>query len=596
MNFLALDGESIDNNLCLLGTDQDQLEVRCHSSGWLSTRDILDFLWSLRFKARGYVLVWFSAHYDVNHIVRDLSEEGKNALFNSEPVVVNGYKIHYFPRKFFRVKKLDSQESSITLYDVWSFFGVSFISACEKFLADDSEWRTHRARIEWGKQARVSFTQQDFSMMRQYNKTECILLVKMMDKIFSMLERNNLSLSRWYGPSALAGTILRTNNIHLEYPEEKDWLEESPEMETPLYCAYFGGRIEAFKLGSFKKVFYYDINSAYPTALSQVWRISEKWNYHKSYQEEFCSVWHIKWSLPKSVHIGLFPFRDHTGSIFFPSSGEGWFWHPEIAFAMKHFRPYIKVIEGYSQRQRKSRMRELVLELYQKRQALKAAGDDSEYVLKIALNSMYGKFAQRLGTAPYRNLCWAGYTTSYTRAKLLEATLKTSDSVIAFATDGIISTSPIKGLKFSKELGDWSTDIWQQAAVLMPGVYFLKSGDDIKTGIRGFKNLPWSDVLSDLTRKGCATTTQRIFVSHKLATMQPKAFGNDYLGFVDFNRTITPQNLDKRKYHFSQIKNWEKNHCDSEIRNYISKECSAPIKGFSDQSWEQEIYYEEEEL
>jgi hypothetical protein len=604
MNFLALDGESINDNLCLLGSNTD-LELRCHSSRWLSTAELVDFLWSLRWKSKGSTFVWFSAHYDVNHIARDLSQGGKDALFNSEPVVFKGYKLHYFTRKFLRIKKLDSNESAVTIYDVWSFFGSSFIKACEKFLVNDAQWKEHQEKIEWGKKARVAFQQRDFEEMREYNLAECQLLVKMMNNIEGMLTRNDLSLSRWYGPSALAGTILRSNDIQLEYPDETEWLEDYPQLREPFYCAYFGGRIEAFQLGSFRKVYYYDINSAYPTALSQVWRVSENWEHHKKYSNLFASVWHIRWKLPKTCHIGLFPFRDSTGSIYFPSAGEGWYWQPEIEYALKYWKPYITVLEGYSQRQRKSKMTELVLALYKKRQQLKAIKDDSEYVLKIALNSMYGKFAQRLGKAPYRNLCWAGYTTSYTRARLLEASHKNPKNIIAFATDGIISTALIKGLKFSKELGDWSADTWKKAAVLMPGIYFLENDEDVKTGIRGFKNLVWLEVLRDMNSKHCKApgcilkashshTNQKIFVSHKLATMQPEAFGKDYLGFVDFDRAIQPKNLDKRIYHFSQIKDWERDHCDSEIRSYISKECSAPIKGFSDQSWEQEIWYEED--
>ena len=65
-------------------------------------------------------------------------------------------------------------------------------------------------------------------------------------------------------------------------------------------------------------------------------------------------------------------------------------------------------------------------------------------VIKLAINSVYGKFAQRvgqLGQPPsYGCLWYAAAITAGTRRKLMEAALNDPKAVIAFATDAVFST------------------------------------------------------------------------------------------------------------------------------------------------------------
>jgi hypothetical protein len=79
--------------------------------------------------------------------------------------------------------------------------------------------------------------------------------------------------------------------------------------------------------------------------------------------------------------------------------------------------------------------------------------------LKLAINSLYGKFAQSIGAAPYRDYLSAGLITAYTRAKLIEAigTLPPweRDEVLMLATDGIYTMTPLPKLKIGSALGEW---------------------------------------------------------------------------------------------------------------------------------------------
>ncbi|MFH7820757.1 hypothetical protein, partial [Neobacillus thermocopriae] len=63
--------------------------------------------------------------------------------------------------------------------------------------------------------------------------------------------------------------------------------------------AYFGGRIEQLKLGTFPKVFAYDINSAYPTGITKLPQCVHSWQKVKWNPEKFkepyyyFSVWKV---------------------------------------------------------------------------------------------------------------------------------------------------------------------------------------------------------------------------------------------------------------------------------------------------------------
>lgn len=98
-------------------------------------------------------------------------------------------------------------------------------------------------------------------------------------------------------------------------------------------------------------------------------------------------------------------------------------------------------------------------------------------------NSLYGKTAQQVGARngqppAYHQIEWAGYITSSTRARLLEAAKTNPHAIIGFATDGIFSTEPLD-IEISKDktLGAWSLSKFSGLTVVMAGVYWWHHED-----------------------------------------------------------------------------------------------------------------------
>ena len=98
----------------------------------------------------------------------------------------------------------------------------------------------------------------------------------------------------------------------------------------------------------------------------------------------------------------------------------------EVLAAMKIWPKEIEVIEIWRLPYDVNRHPfEWVEELYHYRDYLRSIGDLAHICIKLGLNSLYGKTAQKQGfrgqEPPYRSFMVAGAITAGTRAKLLEA-------------------------------------------------------------------------------------------------------------------------------------------------------------------------------
>lgn len=132
-----------------------------------------------------------------------------------------------------------------------------------------------------------------------------------------------------------------------------------------------------------------------------------------------------------------------------------------------------------------------VPEAFETRKLWKQQGNGAEKVLKLGLNSLYGKLAQQVGfgtnkTPPYYSLFWAGVITSTIRAKLFEAMCANPHAIIYAATDGIASLAPLD-VKLGENLGDWEVTEYDGITIAQAGVYWLhKTGEPDIVKYRGF--------------------------------------------------------------------------------------------------------------
>jgi hypothetical protein len=482
----------------------------------------------------------------------DLPDESLVRLMHGQMVRFGPYRLSYMPGKIFIV-------NNIRFYDVFNFWQKSFIKAVTESLGPDSV--SHE--LVKGKQSRSDFSEWNIQDILRYTNEELALLVRLASHLREILIRADIHLgSQFYGPGSIANYWFKQHQIvppAITKPRLVDVMER----------AYYGGRFETFELGKVETVYECDINSAYPSVLAGLpyldeWTSCRASQYHQDKPIPF-SVWHVEWHLPEGSKIGPFPSRDKHGLISYPANGIGWYWQPEVAAAIEMYGPdCFKVLTGYRPAVVKDQPFNWVKEVYEQRLRLKADNDPAERGLKIGLNSLYGKTAQRIGTAKYFSLAWAGYITSATRAKLLSATkLCGQNAVVAYATDALYVSTISERLDFGKGLGQFSKEKWDRAFFIQSGVYRLERkpgpGDTGKTLSDGY-------VRKDAYRgyhveKGIQDIFDQIiahphvaprifatkFVGHLEAIKCPKVLGPHRLCFILISKKIQPFKTTKRK-------------------------------------------------
>lgn len=501
---MNLSGDDMPQHYVLFGCSAD-IENPLISRK-LYTLDILDYIISIGEKYPRAVHVGYGFRYDMNMIVQTLPIPDKAILKLENQVTIRPasrpgikYRIEWLPGKSFSVTKRwgrgKRDATTVTIDDVVSFFACPFIKAVESILGDELN-EDDREVVAHGKEARGDNLWDDMPDVLRYWRAEIKLMERMTERFREVMFDAGFKLTRWYGPGALASYVIRTKGL-------KDHIQNRP-FESAVHQAskhaYAGGRFELFRIGRIEgPVYGYDINSAYPYALSNApslgiehgeWRYIER----PSKIEEF-GVYHIRYrheGKPRLFEYRAMPLfhRDNRGAISFPTNLEGWYWSPEARIAAVVGERYggVEIVEGWEWHHDGTYPFKFMEEMFNKRMELGKKNVIS-MPYKLGPNSMYGKLAQRVGwktdkdgnAHPPMSHCLplAGWITSKCRASLMKAIMQIPlDRLIAVETDGIYTTQAPgdMALEFGDGLGQWGVDNYDEMLYLQNGIYHRREG------------------------------------------------------------------------------------------------------------------------
>jgi hypothetical protein len=442
----------------------------------------------------------------------------------------------------------------IEIYDVHGFFQSSLLKAIEKF--PDAVTPTELELITEGKKARGAFTGESLDMLKRYTAAELKALVNMMENLragFKLIERatgqeRQLEISNWWGAGAIAQVLLKNylgkRPTHILGDMSKPWL--ALDAGTGIECdandgngeyvadavawvtrAYFGGRIELCKQGVHRKETYlYDVASAYPSIAVQLPSMEGgKWvrkmnpTRDEIAKSNILSMFKVRTpGFATDLPFYPLPFRTERKSIMFPPEiFGGRYMRDDVIAAFEYADrftelkqlahwglypdgPQIIVSEGlfFIPTDEASRPLTFIKDLFDWRASLHK-DDMRGQVIKLGINSVYGKFAQRVGKRgeppSYGSLWYAAAITAGTRRKLLEAALSDPSAIIAFATDAVFSTSALPlQVPETKILGEWEFEPGGVASIAQSGFYSIRKREEmlgdrpklLKIASRGF--------------------------------------------------------------------------------------------------------------
>lgn len=490
-DYVGIDGEGIDREphkyVVICAASIDGRRWRYTDEKGIKTKDALEWLLT---SLNGSRVFSYGFGYDITCLLRDLPDKTlylllrPNARYDKgklRPVTWRGYSLNWLQGKL----TVSRGKMRIAIWDILKFYQQSFVKSLKDW-QEKGEWDEVIERIERMKKRRSQFTLAELPKITDYCLDECFCLAQLAKKLLTAHKDSGLTLKSYFGPGSTASTALSQMGIQ-EYTKDPPAL-----MTRPIAQAFFGGWFEHSYMGIVDHVYAYDISSAYPYhAYFLPCLLHGRWTHYstdvrKRLRDCTTALVHYSYKGRKDDVWAPYPHRDGKGKITHPYRCQGWVWLPELRAARGIGETTLLEAWVYNTKC-KCRPFEAIADYYRRRVEL---GKDARgKVLKLAVNSIYGKLAQSKGPNPkYQNWIWAGLITSGTRAQVLRALQgapNTSD-IIAIATDGIFSRCRLRLPKpldtgtsdLAKPLGGWEEKEYPEGVLfLKPGIYMPLTGD-----------------------------------------------------------------------------------------------------------------------
>ena len=541
---LALDTETDRNGDVLLIADSDGRYL-----DKITTESLISWLFS---KYQGSWNFFYNLTFDAEVILKTLPDDILELYKNSRLLQFkfNEFRIEYQPSKRLVIRK--GHHSSI-FFDIAQFYHASLVNAYQNNIGKLPE--TYLEMKEKRKSFSKTYYDDHRNEVRKYCIFDCKLTKELSEhwiKLFYSAFR--FYPARWISSGYLAEKVLNYNRIYIPKFDEIPY-----EVQELAYNSYFGGRFEILKRGFIGTAHLYDINSAYPYALTKIPELRHgKWIKSKKIEPKSqLGFFKIKADIPDVKFVPPFPFRKDL-RVVFPSGKFVTYCTLEELKAIEdpNFYTILDSVQYYTDNQYYP-YKEFIEKLYKKRLELKHDKNPLQLPLKIILNSIYGKTGEtvkgKIGNM--FNPVIFSFITGHARSKLYQF-VKEHDleqDVVSFATDSICTTKKIN--VDSVKLGDFSLDkSANDVFYLQNGIYrFNKVWKSRGIGSLGIKQIEHLDTIE----RG-----DKLFMKCKI--LRPNRLRSSILQdsiskigkFSEFEREIN-LNADKKRLWFDKLSSVE---------------------------------------
>lgn len=482
----ALDTETNEGRAFLIADDKGAYVSPQH---WL---DIEDYLFSgERWRYSNFC---FNLDYDLRAMLAFLPHGTIEELWLTGQSIINNTNLTYIPNKYFSLQR---DRHKIEMFDLMQFYTESLDSAA-KFYLKSRKHKIDANRIE----SDISYVLRNWEPIVEYCIQDARLTKQLADMNQEHFERFGVRSNKWYSPAYISEQYFLE---HTQFPTM-----HFIEPQRYAYYAYAGGRFEVFKRGYSEQVYKYDISSAYPFIIRDLpdldsgeWHLLDK--YDESADLAFLKI------IVRSHDDYIQPLHYKNGSlVIYPRADT----HQRIVTKSEYelIREFdladTALIDGwhfyntFGRRPFKN-----IQDIYDRRCDLKERKDPQERVLKVAMNSIYGKTIQvnplRDDEIKHRvgNLfipAYASVITADTRVRLLRECLEHDLTPVAFFTDAIVLED--KCSLGGEGLGSWGIEDRGEAVFLGSGVYSIRDKGKVHTRMRGFRSKSKLDLFELLNR------------------------------------------------------------------------------------------------
>ncbi len=228
-----------------------------------------------------------------------------------------------------------------------------------------------------------------------YNKQDCKISALFMDFLQEGINKLGGNLKITAASTSL--DVWRRNFQPFNLTKE-EFIIGDYDIKDFIYKAYYGGRTEAFKRGYIEDYNYYDINSLYPSVMQLP--LPNPNTVFKPESTNVKNIIHYEGVTECTVYCPymkypLLPYR-HDNKLKFPIGSFSGVWNNcelrkaiEVGYEITDIKKQVLYKDTFYP------FREFIKTLYSLRQEYKKEGSNMQLLVKLIMNSCYGKFAQR---------------------------------------------------------------------------------------------------------------------------------------------------------------------------------------------------------
>jgi hypothetical protein len=568
--------------------------------GFVEPSKLWDFLTD--YKCRNAQNMWYNLDFDSDVFLSSvLSPDEITELAVKGSVEARGYEIVYIPGKFLKIS--DENRNTYTHYDAAQFFYDSLDGAAKEWLNEKKSEGIDTSKFGKEGMEPNSYIKDNFRDIKIYAEKDATLTRKLWRRLTTKAVDLDIPVGKPISTGYLAQEWM---DYHL--PHRPGF--GPTEMQSLAWDSYAGGRFEVYERGNVGEVVGADINSAYPNILANLPDPStlrwERVDNPSSDQLEGADYGFITATVTTDRSKRIQPFAKKIDDVVkYPALKEVEINTLVDTYVFAKNNGYLvdstvnEAWLGYETSGTKKPFSEIP-NMYDKRKTAESNGKMKQgLLLKIILNSMYGKFCQttpkreyleesktlkdyeqivpgislpasiretlkdevieRLEAGPYFNPFMASYITGLTRLQLHQSVEKHDlvEDTIMLATDCIMVEADAfrrssfelvdESLPYAKQLGGWDKEYEGHANVIGAGVYEVDMGDKIKTMTRGFRerDLDTISLVKEVKENGEITAETNRPMTLKEAVWHSRPI-SDVGAFSKSEREIDP-NMDEKR-------------------------------------------------